>query len=881
MLSAPGRAYTLFAAVCVFVAGAGCAGTKGKPSTGGGGHGGSVISGIGGGINIGDGGLTFETGPINRPDGADEACGDGVVENEFLETCDDGNKNPDDGCDPLCQKSDLYDCTVPGQPCIKTAKCGNGILTSDEQCDDGNTTSGDGCSSTCQVDDGWECRVPGRKCVPTCGDGKIKGGEKCDDMNTDNDDGCSASCLIEPGATCPAAGGKCTVAVCGNGVKESSEGCDCGSDATKLPTGCPGPNGLFFGDGTGCSKTCTKEPKCRDGSTASTRACDTTCGNGNKEMGEDCDDGNLDKGDGCDDKCKVEGGFTCGDNPKEDAEDCASGTGKCLKLPVILRDFKNESVSGGHPDFFYLGAAITGGPSITGVQGQGAAITYNKRYCVSNSGGPAKKNDSVGRCWDLASANLDAKGKPQFNTSRNGGGNNAFLCDCQFIDWSHDGNGGHVTGATPQMSPTYGLPTYVDGSSGHPMYRGPAPIVKSAASFGEWFVDGTPTGGTHSVATLELTQLAGNQYQFTSQPHAVYAGFFPVDPPGQFPIGGSTAGPGTVTMVGTEKLLCNLWPYWIPTAFPGCKGAQYLFPPSISTPLTGMWVDTIQGWYHNFWYTTEARYLFTFTGEPFSLQFYGDDDLFIFINGKLAVDLGGVHQRLPGKVSVGADGKATIIEGGSVDTGGNINPCPTADPVTALVPNTLTNTDGNGHSNCTNATCDCRNRPAVDLGLTAGRTYEIAVFHADRHPTESNYQLTLSGFKTNQSNCAAHCGDGVATGAEECDCGDGSMSPPAECLGHSNDGSYGGCTNQCKYGPYCGDGHPDPDAGEECDLGTKNNKGGYGDQGCTPGCKRTHYCGDAKSDPGEQCDLGTANGQPGSGCTGPSDPNGPCKLILG
>ena len=32
----------------------------------------------------------------------------------------------------------------------------------------------------------------------------------------------------------------------------------------------------FLGNGTGCSKTCTKEPKCRDGAAAATRACDVT-----------------------------------------------------------------------------------------------------------------------------------------------------------------------------------------------------------------------------------------------------------------------------------------------------------------------------------------------------------------------------------------------------------------------------------------------------------------------------------------------------------------------------------------------------------------------------------------------------------------------------
>ncbi len=75
--------------------------------------------------------------------------------------------------------------------------------------------------------------------------------------------------------------------------------------------------------------------------------------------------------------------------------------------------------------------------------------------------------------------------------------------------------------------------------------------------------------------------------------------------------------------------------------------------------------------------------------------------------------------------------------------------------------NNMANVDGNGHSNCTTTTCDCRTR-TVNLGLEMGRTYEIAVFGADRHPTESNYQLTLSGFSTQKSNCMPRCGDGQA-----------------------------------------------------------------------------------------------------------------------
>ena len=78
----------------------------------------------------------------------------------------------------------------------------------------------------------------------------------------------------------------------------------------------------------------------------------------------------------------------------------------------------------------------------------------------------------------------------------------------------------------------------------------------------------------------------------------------------------------------------------------------------------GTWYPTVQGWYHDSWFSDEARYLFTFNG-PFSLDFYGDDDMYIFINGILVIDLGGVHQRLPGEVKFDATGMASIIEGGS------------------------------------------------------------------------------------------------------------------------------------------------------------------------------------------------------------------------
>jgi fibro-slime domain-containing protein len=225
-----------------------------------------------------------------------------------------------------------------------------------------------------------------------------------------------------------------------------------------------------------------------------------------------------------------------------------------------------------------------------------------------------------------------------------------------------------------------------------------------------------------------------------------------------------------------------------------------------------------QGQNHNFHFTSEVRQWFEYQGGE-KLSFSGDDDVWVFVNGKLTVDLGGIHGELFGSIELGGD------------AGEDSELC---------LP-----TGTNGAQVCSPFT----------VPMNPNGVNEIAVFQAERHVTQSNYTLTLRGFNAPLTRCESDCGDGVVTADEACDLGNA-----------GNTGEYETCNDDCTLTARCGDGNVDAADGEECDngLNTSTRLTAAGD--CAPGCVLPPRCGDGNIDGQflEQCDRGDDNTTPGT-----------------
>ena len=139
-----------------------------------------------------------------------------------------------------------------------------------------------------------------------CGDGAVDPGEGCDDGNTVSNDGCDPLCKPEQGFDCAGSPSVCK-STCGDAKLASDEGCDDG-DTTA---------------GDGCDAAC----KLETGFTCagSPSVCAAICGDGLVVLGEACDDKNTTPGDGCDATCNVEPGVICAGMPSACTPICGDG----------------------------------------------------------------------------------------------------------------------------------------------------------------------------------------------------------------------------------------------------------------------------------------------------------------------------------------------------------------------------------------------------------------------------------------------------------------------------------------------------------------------------------------------------------------------------
>ena len=105
--------------------------------------------------------------------------------------------------------------------------------------------------------------------------------------------------------------------------------------------------------------------------------------------------------------------------------------------------------------------------------------------------------------------------------------------------------------------------------------------------------------------------------------------------------------------------------YLAPCKPVACSRSRACTTSRSTTPATVNSGTANDGLMHNFSFTTELHTEFQYNGgETFNFQ--GDDDVWVYINGKMTVDLGGLHPAMLGMVSLDASAAMLGIQQGNV-----------------------------------------------------------------------------------------------------------------------------------------------------------------------------------------------------------------------